>query len=248
MTTRRGRREHAGADGRRRAFPAQVEHKFGTTTVGEGARADRRGRPHRAGHGAGARLQADRHHRVVRRAAARGLAVGAGRARATRSPRCSSAADGFQFEKIAALRPDLIIGVNSGMKQRRLREVLGAGADRRRPARAAPSTSRRGTSRSSWSRPRSASRRRARELVQGVKDDYAEAAAGQSRVRRARPRPSARTASTTGSSTSTPTGCRPTSSPMLGFTINPKLTPLVENEGEQVADVGRAARACSTPT
>jgi iron complex transport system substrate-binding protein len=32
-------------------------------------------------------------------------------------PTVLSAADGFEFEKIAALRPDLIIGTNSGMKQ-----------------------------------------------------------------------------------------------------------------------------------
>ena len=34
--------------------------------------------------------------------------------------------DGFQFEKIAALQPDLIIGTNAGVTQAELRQALQA--------------------------------------------------------------------------------------------------------------------------
>ena len=36
---------------------------------------------------------------------------------ATPSPRCSSTTDGFEYERIAALEPDLIIGTNAGLTE-----------------------------------------------------------------------------------------------------------------------------------
>ena len=67
-------------------------------------------------------------------------------------------ADGIQLEKIASLRPDLIIGVNAGLTKKDYDQLSQARADDRQRRRAARTTSRRGTSRSSWSRRRSASR------------------------------------------------------------------------------------------
>ena len=53
---------------------------------------------------------------MVRGAALRGLAAGRGALGAAK-PTVLSNKDGFQFERIAALRPDLIIGTNAGIKR-----------------------------------------------------------------------------------------------------------------------------------
>ena len=57
--------------------------------------------------------------------------------------------DGFEFERIAALRPDLILGVNSGMTTGRLREALAAGPHDRPRQGQHPLLLARGTSRPS---------------------------------------------------------------------------------------------------
>ena len=61
-------------------------------------------------------------------------------------PTVLEATDGIPIEKVAALRPDLIIGTNSGMTRRTT--TSSRSSPRRSPAsRAAPTTSRPGTSR-----------------------------------------------------------------------------------------------------
>ncbi len=119
-------------------------------------------------------------------------------------PTVLNAADGLQLERIASLRPDLIIGVNAGLKR----------SDYEKLSRLAPTVpSGKGSTDyfSAWEEQVElvaaalGKPEEGRDLVQSIKDDYAEAAAAHPSSR-ARPSPSARTASTTGSSTSTPTG------------------------------------------
>ena len=97
------------------AFPVTVEHKFGEHDGAGRAAAGRHRRRDRAGQRARARRHPGRRHGLVRRPAVRDLALGAGRARRRASPKCLSSSDGFEFEKIAALEPDLIVGTNAGM-------------------------------------------------------------------------------------------------------------------------------------
>ena len=69
--------------------------------------------------------------------------------------------DGFDFEQIASLAPDLIIGTNAGMRERDY-EKLSKIAPTIASPKDSPDTSRAGTGRWSSSPRRSASRRRAR--------------------------------------------------------------------------------------
>jgi iron complex transport system substrate-binding protein len=228
-TTTAGAGAAAAEDG---AFPAQVEHKFGTTTVPS--------KPERivvAG--------------LTEQDAV--LALGytpiattewygdqpyavwpwAQEALGDAKPTVLNAADGFQFEKIASLRPDLIIGVNSGMKR----------GDYDKLSRLAPTVpAGKGSTEyfSPWDQQVEliaaalGKPEEGRKLVQGIRDDYAKAAA-------AHPEFAGKTATFSqngfydGLIYVYPDGLGTDFLTMLGFTINPKLTPLVEREGEQVA-------------
>jgi iron complex transport system substrate-binding protein len=148
-------------------------------------------------------------------------------------PTVLNASDGFQFEKIAGLRPDLIIGVNSGMKR----------ADYDKLSRLAPTVpAGKGSTEyfSPWEQQVElvaaalGKPEEGRALVQRIKDDYAEVAA-------AHPEFEGKTATFSqngfydGLIYVYPDGLNTDFLTMLGFTINPKLTPLVERQGEQVA-------------
>jgi iron complex transport system substrate-binding protein len=214
------------------AFPAQVEHKFGTTAVPS--------KPERIvvvglteqdtvlalGYKPIATTEwyGEQPHAVW---------PWAREALEDAKPTVLSAADGFQFERIASLRPDLIIGVNSGMKR----------ADYEKFSRLAPTVpAGKGSTEyfSPWDQQVElvaaalGKPEEGRELVQSIKDDYAEAAA-------AHPEFDGKTATFSqngfydGLIYVYPDGLNTDFLTMLGFTINPKLTPLVEREGEQVA-------------
>jgi iron complex transport system substrate-binding protein len=148
-------------------------------------------------------------------------------------PTVLSVADGFQFERIAGLRPDLIIGVNSGMKR----------ADFEKFSRLAPTIpAGKGSTEyfSPWDQQVElvaaalGKPEEGRELVQQIRDDYAAAADEH-------PEFAGKTATFSqngfydGLLYVYPDGLGTDFLTMLGFTINPKLTPLVEREGEQVA-------------
>jgi iron complex transport system substrate-binding protein len=141
--------------------------------------------------------------------------------------------DGFEFEKVAALAPDLIIGVNAGMEK----------ADYDKFSALAPTIAgpKGGTKYfSPWDQqvelvaaalgmPDEGT-----ALVQRVRADYAKAAAEH-------PEFKGKTASFVqnafydGRIYAYPDDLGTDFLTMLGFTINPKLTPLVKKEGEQVA-------------
>jgi iron complex transport system substrate-binding protein len=140
--------------------------------------------------------------------------------------------DGFEFERIAALRPDLIIGVNAGMER----------GDYEKLSRLAPTiASPKGSTDyfSPWQRQVEliaaalGKPDQGRRLVREVKDAYAEAAARH-------PEFDGKTATFaqngfySGLLYVYPPGLNTEFLTMLGFEINPKLTPLVEREGEQV--------------
>ena len=213
------------------AFPAQVEHKFGTTTVpSEPERIVVVGLTEQdavlaLGHKPIATTEwyGDQPYAVW---------PWAQEALGDAKPTVLNASDGFQFEKIATLRPDLIIGVNSGMER----------ADYEKLSRLAPTVpAGKGSTEyfSSWEEQVElvaaalGKPEEGRELVQGIKDDYAEAAA-------AHPEFEGKTATFSqngfydGLLYVYPDGLNTEFLTMLGFTINPKLTPLIEREGEQV--------------
>jgi iron complex transport system substrate-binding protein len=140
--------------------------------------------------------------------------------------------DGFEFEKIAALRPDLILGVNAGMTKE----------DYEKLSQLAPTiaTPRGGTDWfSDWDAqvPLIAAALgkpdEGRALVKRVKDGYAKVAAEH-------PEFEGKTATFVqngfydGLIYAYQDGLATDFLTMLGFEINPKLTPLVENRGEQV--------------
>jgi iron complex transport system substrate-binding protein len=147
-------------------------------------------------------------------------------------PTVLNVADGFQFEKIAGLRPDLIIGVNSGMKR----------ADYEKFSRLAPTIAAgKGSTEyfSPWDQQVElvaaalGKPEQGRELIEQIEADYAAAA-------EANPEFAGKTATFSqngfydGMLYVYPDGLGTDFLTMLGFTINPKLTPLVEREGEQV--------------
>jgi iron complex transport system substrate-binding protein len=214
------------------AFPAEVEHKFGTTTVpSEPKRIVVVGLTEQdtvlaLGHKPIATTEwyGEQPHAVW---------PWAREALGDAEPTVLSVADGFQFEKIAALRPDLIIGVNSGMER----------ADYEKFSRLAPTVpAGKGSTQyfSPWDQQVEliaaalGKPEEGRELVQGIRDDYAEAAA-------AHPEFEGKTATFSqngfydGLIYVYPDGLGTDFLTMLGFKINPKLTPLIEREGEQVA-------------
>ena len=148
-------------------------------------------------------------------------------------PEVLSVADGFQFEKVAALRPDLILGVNSGMQKADYEKFSALAptvpAGKGSTDYFSPWEQQVGLVAAALGKPEEGA-----ELIQGIKDDYAAAA-------EANPEFEGKTATFSqngfydGLIYVYPDGLSTDFLTMLGFTINPKLTPLVKNEGEQVA-------------
>jgi iron complex transport system substrate-binding protein len=148
------------------------------------------------------------------------------------TPTVLSNADGFQFEKIAALRPDLILGVNSGMKR----------ADYDKLSRLAPTIAAgRGSTDyfSPWDQQVEliaaalGKPDEGRALVDGIRDEYAKVAAAHPEFR-GKTATFSQNAFSDGLIYVYPDGLATDFLTMLGFTINPKLTPLAERPGEQV--------------
>jgi iron complex transport system substrate-binding protein len=147
-------------------------------------------------------------------------------------PTVLDAGDGFQFEKIAGLRPDLILGVNSGMtkedydKLSQLAPTVAAGKGSTEYF--SPWDEQVELVAAALGKPEEG-----RELVDGIREDYAA-------VAEEHPEFDGKTATFSqngfysGEIFVYPEGLGTDFLEMLGFTINPKLTPLVEREGEQV--------------
>jgi iron complex transport system substrate-binding protein len=140
--------------------------------------------------------------------------------------------DGFEFEKIAALRPDLILGVNSGMKR----------GDYEKLSRLAPTiAAAKGSTEyfSPWDEQVELIAaalgvpRKGRALIEGIEDDYARVAAAHPEFR-GKTATFSQNGFYSGLIYVYPDGLNTDFLTMLGFEINPKLTPLVENPGEQV--------------
>jgi len=147
-------------------------------------------------------------------------------------PTVLDVSDGFQFEKIAGLRPDLIIGVNAGMTR----------TDYKKLSRLAPTIAAAKGSTASFSpwdeqvaliaaalgKPDEG-----RALVEDIKSDYADAAeqhpefAGKTVT-------FSQNAFYNGLLYVYPAGLNTEFLTLLGFEINPKLTRLVKRRGEQV--------------
>jgi len=148
-------------------------------------------------------------------------------------PEVLSNADGFEFEKIAALRPDLIVGVNAGMEKKDYEQL----------SRIAPTigTPKGGTQYfSPWDKQVSVVAQalgkpeEGAKLIQQVKDDYAAVAAENPQFK-GKTATFAQNAFYDGEIYVYPQGLSTEFLEYLGFTINPKLTPLIKNPGEQVA-------------
>jgi iron complex transport system substrate-binding protein len=214
------------------AFPAKVEHKYGTTTVPE--------RPRRI-----VSVGLTEQDTI--------LALGykpiattewygeqpyavwpwARAALGDSKPVVLHTDDGFEFEKIAALRPDLILGVNSGMSM----------GDYEKLSRLAP-TIPPGKGSTEYFSPWDTQVEliatalgkpdEGRALVRKIKGDYAKVAA-------AHPEFGGKTATFSQNGFYSgllyvyPDGLATDFLTMLGFKINPKLTPLQKKAGEQVA-------------
>jgi iron complex transport system substrate-binding protein len=214
------------------AFPAHVEHKFGTTTVPA--------KPRRIvtvglteqdtvlalGYKPIATTEwyGDQPYAVWPWARA---ALGDSKPQVLRTD------DGFEFERIAALHPDLIIGVNSGMKR----------ADYEKLSRLAPTIPPgKGSTDyfSAWDQQTElvaaalGKPRQGRALVEDIKTDYARVAAAHPEFR-GKTATFSQNGFYSGVIYAYPDGLGTDFLTMLGFTINPKLTPLVERRGEQVA-------------
>jgi iron complex transport system substrate-binding protein len=154
------------------------------------------------------------------------------RAMGATNPTVLEATDGIPIEKVAALRPDLIIGTNSGMTR----------SDYEKLSRFAPTVPgvKGGTAYfSSWDQQtilvaqalgKEAAGRR---LVDGIKASFARVAAEQ-------PEFAGRTATFSqggfynGLIYAYPDGLGTDFLSHLGFTVNPKLAPLIKRPGEQV--------------
>ena len=151
---------------------------------------------------------------------------------ATVEPTVLDAGDGFRFERIASLRPDLILGVNSGMKR----------ADYEKLSRLAPTVAAgRGSTDyfSPWDEQVEliaaalGKPEEGRALVDGIEDDFAAAAAEHPEFR-GRTATFSQNAFYDGLIYVYPDGLSTDFLTMLGFEINTKLTPLAERPGEQV--------------
>jgi iron complex transport system substrate-binding protein len=147
-------------------------------------------------------------------------------------PTVLDASDGFQFERIASLRPDLILGVNSGMEK----------SDYEKLSKLAPTVAAgKGSTDyfSPWDQQVEliaaalGKPEQGRKLVQDIRDDYAAVAASHPEFR-GKTATFAQNGFYSGSLYVYPEGLGTDFLEMLGFTINPKLTPLVERAGEQV--------------
>jgi iron complex transport system substrate-binding protein len=148
-------------------------------------------------------------------------------------PTVLSNADGFEVEKLAELRPDLIIGVNSGMDDK-------AYAQLSKLAPTIPAGKGATDYFSPWDEQVELIARalgkpeEGKRLIEKVKADYAAAAA-------ANPEFEGKTATFSQNGFYSgllyvyQQGLNTEFLEYLGFTINPKLTPLVKNPGEQVA-------------
>jgi iron complex transport system substrate-binding protein len=213
------------------AFPAQVEHKFGTTTVPS--------RPERIvvvglteqdtvlalGYKPIATTEwyGDQPYAVW---------PWARKALGDAKPTVLDASDGFQFERIASLRPDLILGVNSGMEK----------SDYEKLSKLAPTVAA-GKGSTDYFSPWDQQVEliaaalgkpdEGRKLVQDIRDEYAAVAADHPEFR-GKTATFAQNGFYSGSLYVYPEGLGTDFLEMLGFTINPKLTPLVERAGEQV--------------
>lgn len=219
----------AAGDG---AFPARVEHKFGTTTVPS--------RPRRIvsvglteqdtilalGHKPIATTEwyGEQPYAVWPWARA---ALGDSKPTVLRNT------DGFQFEKIAALRPDLIVGVNSGMKR----------ADYDKLSRLAPTIAAvKGSTDyfSPWDEQVEqiaaalGKPDEGRALIERIEGDYAKVAAAHPEFR-GKTATFSQNGFYSGLLYVYPDGLNTDFLTMLGFEINPKLTPLAEEEGVQVS-------------
>jgi iron complex transport system substrate-binding protein len=213
------------------AFPAKVEHEFGTTTVPS--------EPKRivvAGLTEQDTVLALGHKPIATTEwyGEQPYAVWpwAREALGDAKPTVLSVTDGFQFEKIAGLRPDLILGVNAGMDRSDYKKLSALA-----PTIAAPKG---GTaSFSPWDtqvemiaaalgKPEAG-----RALIEGIKADYA-------KVAKEHPEFAGKTATFSqngfydGLLYVYPDGLNTEFLTLLGFKINPKLTPLVKRRGEQV--------------
>jgi iron complex transport system substrate-binding protein len=147
-------------------------------------------------------------------------------------PTVLDVSDGFQFEKIAGLRPDLIIGVNAGMdrgdykKLSRLAPTIGA--PKGGTASFSPWDQQVEMIAAALGKPEEG-----RELIEGIKADYA-------KVAEEHPEFAGKTATFSqngfydGLLYVYPDGLNTEFLTLLGFKINPKLTPLVKRAGEQV--------------
>ncbi len=140
--------------------------------------------------------------------------------------------DGFDFEAIAALRPDLILGVNSGMEK----------DDYEKLSRLAPTVAPAKGSTLYFSKWDQQVRLMAaalgkpsegRALIRKIKNDFAAVAAAHPEFR-GKTATFAQNAFYNGLIYAYPDGLATDFLTMLGFEINPKLTPLIRKEGEQV--------------
>ena len=148
-------------------------------------------------------------------------------------PTVLSTSDGFEYEKIAALRPDLIIGTNAGMKD----------ADYKKLSRLAPTIAGPKGSPdyfSPWDQQTTliaqalGKPEEGAKLIQQVKDEYG-AVAAENPEFKGKTATFSQNAFYDGEIYVYPEGLSTDFLTYLGFTINPKLTPLVKNAGEQVA-------------
>ncbi|MBE2318897.1 ABC transporter substrate-binding protein [Solirubrobacter sp. CPCC 204708] len=148
-------------------------------------------------------------------------------------PTVLSQADGLELEKIASLRPDLIIGVNAGLERKTYDQL----------SRIAPTigTPKGGTQYfSPWDKQVALVAQalgkpdEGAKLIQGVKERYAAAAAEHPEFK-GKTATFSQNAFYDGEIYVYPAGLGTDFLSFLGFTINPKLTPLVKNPGEQVA-------------
>jgi iron complex transport system substrate-binding protein len=218
----------AGGEG---AFPARVEHKFGTTTVPAKPRRivtvglSEQDTVLALGYKPVATTEWYGDHPYAVWPWAR-AALGDSK------PTVLHTDDGFEFERIAALHPDLIIGVNSGMKR----------SDYEKFSRLAPTIPPGKASTdyfSPWDQQAEliasalGKPREGRALVQQIKAGYAKVAAAHPEFR-GKTATFSQNGFYSGVIYVYPDGLGTDFLTMLGFEINPKLTPLVERQGEQV--------------